>query len=702
VPADPRPPLPDLGDDLRAFCARTGAVLWVYDLDKGALVFVNEVYETLWGRPRAALYAHPDSWLDGVHGDDRARVLDAVAGLRVGRYDIEYRVRRPDDSVRWVRAQAVSFTQDREGGQRVVGIIQDVTDARALSDPLQRLADAPPGGVEHSVQALLEVLVEVTGADLTFVGMRDGDTPGRVRAMQARTAGGRAPYFSYELAGSPCTEVFAGHLRCHPRDLLAAFPHERFEALAAQGYLGVPLASPEGEVLGILVAVFAKPIADEAGACTIFRYCGERAGTAFWRHRARESLRQANTELELAVESRTRELAEANKRLRTSEERYRLFVEGSPVGIWCVELSTPIKLDLPAQEQLALFAERGRVVECNQVVARRLGLDSAAELIGLPVNEVPTFWNTENQADLASAIQHGYRVTDAPRQRVTPSGETLFLRFDVVGVIEHGALRRLWCTERDDTARVEADERVTQHQNRLAHFSRLNTLGEMASGIAHELNQPLGAIANYASGITRRLGESTNPEVLAALRSIAEQAARAGATLQRLRAFARPEPSSKVSCSARKIVHAAVQLIAHRQRACAVEVELSLGDEGFDDRVLADAIQVEQVVLQLLRNAYDSLDECGGPERRVILSAHRTENGLEIRVQDSGPGLPPGDSERVFLPFHSSRKGGIGLGLTVSRSVVEDHGGRLWHTTPKEGGAAFHFTLIRPSSEMLS
>lgn len=682
-----RPAPADLSEDLLAFCEQSRTVFWVYDLEIQAITYVNRTFEELWGRSAEELYADPTVWFEGVHEDDRARVRAAVRGLREGHYEVEYRVQRPDGRVSWVHARAVSFRPDR-----VMGIAQDRTERRALEATLRAMSEELPDRFEEGVQALLRLVVEETGAHLAFLGTLEPDGPLRVRTVQARDREGPTAPFEYPLLGSPCEQVFENRLCYYPREVAERFPEDAaLREVGAEGYLGVPLRDLDGVVHGILVALFDTPIEDGTGARALFRACGERMGTALARTRARASLARA-------VRERTRELAEANHRLLQSEERYRVFVERSPVGIWCIEMPAPIPLSLPPEEQQRRIAAEAHVVECNDVVALRLGLRSGKELEGLPVTRVPTFWSEETRAALHAVIQRGYELTDAPRTVELPDGTQRHLRTDLVPILEDGGLVRLWCTERDVTDQVLDAENMAQRTSRLIHFSRLNTLGEMAAGIAHELNQPLAAIVNYARGCVRRLSDEEPPEVREAMGAIVDQAERAAASLRRLRGLSRVDSGRREPCSLSELLRASFQLVDVRRREAGAELELV--HDAADDTVLVEPLQIEQVVLQILRNAFEALEDSGAEDRGV--SVHVTEHGpwVEVSVRDAGPGLDPVAAANAFDPFFSTRAEGAGLGLTVSRTVVEAHGGRLWHVPVEGGGAAFHFTLPRRSETM--
>ncbi|WP_452006907.1 sensor histidine kinase [Azospirillum largimobile] len=250
--------------------------------------------------------------------------------------------------------------------------------------------------------------------------------------------------------------------------------------------------------------------------------------------------------------------------------------------------------------------------------------------------------------------------------------------------------------------RRRAQEDARERQKEMDHVARLSILGEMASNLAHELNQPLGAIANYARGCTRRLEAGTgNPDqLLEVTRAIAEQADRAGQIIARIRNFVRKRPSQLEPIDVNDAIRAAVALCEGQARNGNVPIILSLGDDL--PPVPADRVQIEQVVLNLVKNALDATTEAAettepatGPSDRTVTvrSGRDGEGRVEVAVADHGHGMSEEARSRLFDPFFTTKAGGMGLGLSICRSIVETHGGNLRATDNPGGGVVMRFVL---------
>lgn len=257
-----------------------------------------------------------------------------------------------------------------------------------------------------------------------------------------------------------------------------------------------------------------------------------------------------------------------------------------------------------------------------------------------------------------------------------------------------GRLQKYVGTIHDITDRRHAEDEARMLQERLTHFSRLSTMGEMAAGLAHEINQPLSAIATYAQACQRLIRQPDHEieDVLAALEQINAQALRAGEVIRRLRNFVKNREVKREPVDCARLLEDLGTLAETDARLHNIRLRIDCHEPL--PTVYADPIQLQQVVLNLVRNAIDAMSDAPEDRREVVLTTREATDGeVEITVADHGTGLAPEATEHLFNPFFTTKASGTGLGLAISRSIVRAHGGRLWHT-PNDGcGVRFHFTL---------
>ncbi len=248
--------------------------------------------------------------------------------------------------------------------------------------------------------------------------------------------------------------------------------------------------------------------------------------------------------------------------------------------------------------------------------------------------------------------------------------------------------------EQRTNARDQAERKARAHLAELAHVSRVSLAGEMVAGIAHELSQPLTAIGAYGQGCLRLLAAPTcDAEMLKeGVRGVVQQAERAGEVLIRLRDFVRQGASRRRFVAVRPLIDAAVALIAFE--AAHVQVEIAVQVDPNLPLVFADDIQIEQVILNLLRNSMDAMICANVTHARAVVAAHGTANGtVEISVTDNGPGVGDASKENIFQPFVTTKPWGMGMGLSISRTIVEAHGAELRLAPSQSAGATFTFEL---------
>ncbi|MDH6257426.1 sensor protein FixL [Bradyrhizobium sp. BR13661] len=246
---------------------------------------------------------------------------------------------------------------------------------------------------------------------------------------------------------------------------------------------------------------------------------------------------------------------------------------------------------------------------------------------------------------------------------------------------------------RDLTEHQQTQARLQELQSELVHVSRLSAMGEMASALAHELNQPLAAISNYMKGSRRLLAGSADPnltKIESALDRAAEQAVRAGQIIRRLRDFVARGESEKRVESLSKLIEEAGALGLAGAREQNIQLRFSLDQNS--DFVLADRVQIQQVLVNLFRNALEAMAQ--SPRRELVVTNTRVgDDTIEVEVSDTGSGFQDDVIPNLFQTFFTTKETGMGVGLSISRSIIEAHGGRMWAENNTSGGATFRFTL---------
>ena len=246
----------------------------------------------------------------------------------------------------------------------------------------------------------------------------------------------------------------------------------------------------------------------------------------------------------------------------------------------------------------------------------------------------------------------------------------------------------------DITQRQKVERRLQDLQSEIAHVGRVSEMASFASSLAHELNQPLTAIANYCEAARDLIVDLPKDEMLETVREALDEAAResvrAGQIVRRLRDFiSRGETDQRTESLGRLITEAnALALVGSREHG--IEVQVQLDPDA--DLVFVDRIQVQQVLTNLIRNAIDAMID-SSQKSLLIRTAAKPQGFVAVTVEDTGPGVSESVAAELFQPFVTSKSSGMGIGLSICRTIVESHGGRIWFETRPGGGTAFHFTL---------
>ena len=302
----------------------------------------------------------------------------------------------------------------------------------------------------------------------------------------------------------------------------------------------------------------------------------------------------------------------------------------------------------------------------------------------------------ERTRELEQSRKHAVEMMEEAnetRQQVEQINEKLRRTSDRLQHTSHGL-------EEEIKVRKEVEKRALEHQAELAHVARLTTVGEMASGLSHELNQPLTAIVNYTGGCLNRMGAGNinQAELVETMRLVARQAERAGGIIRRIREFSKKGDANRSMLDINDVVGNVIELAERETRKKNARLDVKLASKL--PPIFGDEIQLEQVLLNLVRNAFDAVAEVDFDAGQVpavgIRTLHSNDTWVEVTVTDNGQGFQGDQVNRIFHPFYTTKEGGMGLGLAISRSIMDTHDGKIWAEPNPGGGATFHVACPVP------
>jgi PAS domain S-box-containing protein len=362
--------------------------------------------------------------------------------------------------------------------------------------------------------------------------------------------------------------------------------------------------------------------------------------------------------------------------LKESEHRWRALYEHSPVGIALTDSSGRIQTANPAFRTMLGYApDEIRNCSLDQITPEDDRAATRSRIARLFEGEVDEYHAQKRyQRKDGGVVWANASVSVIPGTPTRP--------------------RMLVAIAEDITERKRAEEALAQSRNELARVTRVTTLGELAASIAHEVNQPLVAVAANADALVRWMAAQppNEQEAHAAVQRIIRDANRANEVIARIRGFLKRGEPHRTRVRIEDVICDVIGLVQAEARTHGVSILHTPSNEL--PSVLADRVQLQQVILNLVMNAIEAMSTVTGAPRVVEIGASQHESeAVLVAVRDSGAGLDPGDRERVFDAFHTTKPEGMGMGLAISRSIVEAHGGRLW-ATPNDGpGETFQFTL---------
>jgi PAS domain S-box-containing protein len=364
----------------------------------------------------------------------------------------------------------------------------------------------------------------------------------------------------------------------------------------------------------------------------------------------------------------------AENELRNNEERFRVMYENSPLGYQSLDTN-------------------GCFLDVNPAWLKLVGA-SYEDVIGRSFGDFMTDSDREKFHKNFPKLKKTGSIRNAHFELIHSNGNHITVELNGNAAYdENGNFRQSYCILRDVTEINQAKEREEQHQEELAHASRLSIMGQMTSELAHELNQPLCAIMGNAESSLRAVKskETVSEKVASKIETIVKQTDRASKIISRIRHFAVKNTGKRSTVHVNNVISEAMEIIGYQAKKSGVKIEFDLRDNI--NPIFADQIQLEQVTLNLIQNGIDALREIPKSERKLTISTRYVDRCIEVAVRDSGVGINEKDAENILEPFFTTKSKGLGIGLSISRSIIEAHGGKLSFRDNSSDGVTFYYRL---------
>ncbi len=497
------------------------------------------------------------------------------------------------------------------------------------------------------LKSLMENLAKYMNVRKAFITECLDQPPSRVRMLAYWCANDFEENFEYDLVGTPCDIVINGRKDVLVEDRLGTlYPKEDG---FAESYYGFPIYDADGkDVIGHIAILDNRYLTTDGIDCTVFEILAARASVELQRMRA-----------ELALKER--------------EEKYRLLVQN--------------QTDLIMQ-----FDSKGKMLFASPSCSLRLGKPES-ELLNSNLFELIHNEDVEHAKDTWTKAFTKKQEQTCELRILTSQGWCWFIwSFKVV--CHDNRCQEIIVVGRNISKRRRAEDQARNTIQQLAHVGRLSSMGEMASGIAHELNQPLTAIMSFSQASIRMLdSDTTNWDEYKSIQNrIAINAEQAGKIIKRVRSFVRKGEPIKSPIDISLLIKEVISLLRTDLRHADINIALDLNEKL--PNVAGDAIQIQQVLVNLIRNAIEAICGHDSPVREIIVSAYKDKKkNLTVEVRDTGPGVPGKIREQLFDTFTTTKSEGLGIGLAICHTIIDNHSGTLDVDSTPNKGTTFKFSL---------
>jgi len=616
----------------RALIEASAAIVWRATTEGS----ITEIWgwETLSGQAKEQYTGY--GFLAAIHPDDREEFVAQWRNTRLAEEPgvFEARVRRLDGSYRWMLARAVPLLNEDGTVQEWVGTVTDIHDQRQAEMRIR------------SSEERLRLAIETTALGIWDQDLVTGRHQWTPEALQI---------LGLSLDVTINSGVILDCVHPDDRDRMERIFYNE-EANDSPAYSGTFRIIQLGTASLRWVNVTGRTLVDETGRAV------RKIGTI-----------QDITERKLAENA----LRSSEERLRTSEAHLRSILETVP-------------------DAMVVADENGLIRSFSATAVRMFGY-RPEEVVGTNVKFLmPLPYREQHDGYIRRYRETGERrIIGSGRVAVAQRKDGSTFPMEVqVGEMESGGQRFFTAFIRDLTERQRTETRMQELQSELAYMSRFTALGEMGSTLAHEINQPLTAITSYLKGCGLILANMEGDEISLikhAVNEASEEALRAGEVIRQLREFVARGGSEFQIEGLQRLVEevSALALVGAKEKD--VKVEFDFPSEN--PLVFVNRVQIQQVLLNLIRNAIEAMQDVA--RRDLVIRAKAIHDGhmVQISVQDSGPGIHPEILKNLFKPFTTTKQNGMGVGLSISRTIVEAHGGKIWADSTPGEGTTFHFTL---------
>lgn len=610
-------------------------LLWVCAPDFSKTYFLNPMYEEIWGRTCQSAYDNPCSWIEGIHPDDRAAVVNEMERKAQGDFtDPDFprcRVIHTDGTMRWIETRAFPVYNEHNQISRIAGIVEDITRRKQEEDAASIMQQK----LERSVETQTSELARKTAQlEAMFNSIPDAvlvlDREGKIVNFNNRDK------LSLFLAPDPCIgSDIESLLPCGVGSQIRLLINRVYDTRQIETF-EYKLTNRNGEnwyrarilpYLSDVILMMIEQISDQRIA-----------------EMELKKLHEKLSEAQRLAHIGSWEWNLKDNTIWWSDEVYRIFGVRKEDFIPCYE--TFLETVHPDDRRLL-----------EQVVAQALK------------NDIP--YSAEHRIIRPSGeIRH---VQERAELKKNESGEVTLM----IGTVQ------------DISERHEAMKKAQEYRDILAHASRLAVMGELTAGISHELNQPLTAIANYTSAIKHQLEQGQDVNHL--VQKIQELSLRSGEIVRKLKSLAEKRKQQAIRFNVQESIRSALELIQYELRQRQIEVKID--SKSKFTVVYADRIQIEQVLANIFINAVEAMTETPFPRTIMIDVSSAEKSMVRVAIADTGNGVPVDFVDHLFTPFTTNKKGGLGIGLSLSRSLLEAAGGRICYSSSIDSGACFHVFL---------